>query len=1169
MWLAASAARAAEPVPNFSREVRPILSDHCFACHGPDEAQRMADLRLDSAEGLARVVGGDAAGGELLARIESSSEDEMMPPPEFHKPLAAEQKQTLRRWLAAGGEFEQHWAFVPPAIPPQPVPDDVPGLVPIDAWIEYRARQAGLKLNGPADRRTLLRRVCLDLTGLPPTRQQIDSFLRDDSPEAYERLVDQLLASPHFGEHQGRYWLDLVRYADTHGLHLDNYREMWPYRDWVIAAFNSNMPFDQFIVEQLAGDLLPDATPAQRIASGFNRLNVTTNEGGSIYEEVFARNVIDRTDAFGTIFLGLTTGCAVCHDHKFDPITQRDYYSMFAFFNSLDGRAMDGNAKDPAPVITVTTADLQRQLDETDEALRLVGQQMRSPMETLDDAQRSWEQSLVEAAASGAGNAEPPARQHVALIPTEVTSEAGVKMQLSDDGSFKVVGEAAAKDNTIVLAELPAGGQWQTLVLEALVDTPEQRVGLSGNGNVVLSEVVVEQRPLDSQAAWTPLPIPQAAADVEQADGAFGVSYAIDGKLVGNQGWAAAGHQKPGGRQAWFSMPALAEISQPTELRIQLKYQSQYAQHQFRQVRLSLSDAPLAEVTNQELVASPFRLAGPIRLDDPATGYAALPADDLKQWPGQPELAAYGGVAAWEPGSEALPVAVNTLPAISNAASVSWIHQTIASPAPQDVQLLFGCDDGHVVFLNGQEVGRLEGERPLQALQRQYELKLQKGNNEIVVQVVNHQADSRWTYALVGSAVQVPVSLAALVRLPAAEREEPLKEALRLYYRRQVCQHADWLALEQHETKLQEGREQLLKQRPTTLVWKELAEPRTAHLLIRGQYDAPGDAVPRATPGFLPDFPADAPLNRLGLAQWLTMPEHPLTSRVVVNRFWQQLFGTGLVKTSEDFGSQGEPPVHPELLDWLAADFQMHAWDVKRFMKQLVLTQAYQRSSAVTPSMLKIDPLNRLLARGPRFRLDAEVLRDQALALSGLLVDKQGGPSVKPPQPDGLWAAVGYSGSNTVRFTEDSGEKQLRRSVYTFWKRTAAPPQMSTFDAPSRESCTARRERTNTPLQALVMLNESQYLRAARELAHRGLTESAGSSPRDQLGWLFETVTVRPPSASEADELCGLFEELTAYYQAHPELANQLAGTDEQAVEVASWTVLASTLLNLDEVVAK
>lgn len=1164
---------------DFSRDIRPILSNHCFACHGPDAQERQADLRLDVAEGLSSVVDTDDVDqSELLARIDASDPDVVMPPPEFHKPISDGQREKLRQWIAGGAEFQSHWAFAPPiagqstqpaesplaekspARVVTPVQTDFQIAGHIDAFINQAAIDAGLSTNERADGRTLLRRVCLDLTGLPPTRAQMESFDQDASPQAYENLVDELLRSPDFGQHVGRYWLDLVRYADTHGLHLDNYREMWPYRDWVIDAFNANLPFDEFITRQLAGDLLPDATDRDRIASGFNRLNVTTSEGGSIYDEVFARNCIDRTDAFGTIFLGLTTGCAVCHDHKFDPISQKDYYSLLAFFNSLDGRALDGNAKDHPPVIPVPSDEQVKSMAELDQTLVDIQQQMKGPIESVDTAQRAWEESLTDGSTG----------RHERLHPSEVISDAKAQWITLDDGSVKLVGDAADKETLQIVSSFPSGVQWQTLALEAMVDDPTERVGASANGNAVLSEITVEVTDTSTPGQWSVVPIAHAVADVEQGNGDFAVSYAIDGKLAGNQGWAVAGHEQTGGRSAWFVIPSLTAEAADARIRVTLKFQSVYAKHQFKHVRLSLSDSMPSVPQDQKLRLGDVHTVGPFPIESSNPGYGREFVSKKDSFDADATFKHQRRDYRWQRRGDLGEVAIGQLPALKDQPSVSLFHQSIQAPKPQKMKLILGTDDGHVVFLGEKKVAEKKGPGSLEPLANEYELDLTEGANDLYIKVVNHSDDSRITYAYRSPALDVPEQLTRLIASLKNRRSVEQSRSLREYYRKVYCLHPDWLALVDYGKGTRKAKEKLAQEIPTTLVWKELDSPRKAHVLNRGQYDQPGEEVPRATPSFLPPFPADAPENRLGLAKWLTQPGHPLTARVAVNRFWQQIFGTGLVKTSEDFGSQGEPPSHPQLLDWLAVDFQQSGWDVKRLLKALVMTDAYCRSARVTATMLKVDPNNRLLARGPRHRLDAEVLRDQALALAGMLVDQQGGPSVKPPQPDGLWAAVGYSGSNTVRFQADSGDKVLRRSVYVFWKRTSAPPQMSTLDAPSRESCTARRERTNTPLQALLLMNETQYLDASRNLAKRALEEprnDGGVSPQQRIAWLFETVTARLPSEVEMAELMGLLNDTVAYYQQNPKLAADLVASSDS--RHAAWTILASTLLNLDETVSK
>ncbi|NND96934.1 MAG: DUF1553 domain-containing protein [Pirellulaceae bacterium] len=1178
---------------DFSRDVRPILSDHCYACHGPDEAERQADLRLDTADGIASMIEpGDLTSSELADRIATTDPDRIMPPPRFHKPLSPQQQATLREWIASGATFEQHWSFSPPVQrkPPSlanslsPI-KNVPAVqsvasTPIDSFLLARIQQAGLTPNSMADRRTLLRRVCLDLLGLPPTREQVNEFLSDQSPDAYERLVDRLMQSPRFGEHMGRHWLDLVRYGDTHGLHLDNYREMWPYREWVINAFNQNMPFDQFITEQLAGDLLPGATDQQLIASGFNRLNVTTNEGGSIYDEVFARNVIDRTDAFGIVFLGLTTGCAVCHDHKFDPLTQRDFYALSAYFNSLDGRAMDENIKDPAPVLRVPSDQQKELLKQYDDALAELQQEMTQPIPSVDQAQRAWEASLI--------SGQPPAT--AVLKPLMATSEVGKEMMTHDDGSVELVGPAADKDTTTIVASLPTGSSWQTLQLEALTETPQDRVGASSNGNVVLSEIVIETS--DDQQNWIPVPIKHALADFEQADGPFEVRFAIDEKINDGEGWAVGGHQQTGPRTAWFVVPALmSEAQDPqTQIRIQLKYQSKFAAHQFKRIRLSLSDAAPSVPESQQITFGPIHSIGPFPVESASPGYGRTFASRGSDFDADAVFNYNDKPYRWRHRDDIVPVEVNELETIPDRASVMLLHQSIQTPRAQKATLLIGADDGHVVFLNGKRVALERGPSSIKPLHFEYDVDLVKGANRLYVKVVNHGGPSQLAFAWRSPAIAPPAHLVQSLQTPADQRSKADRDALRKYYRSAYCLHPDWLARLDHAKGIQVSRDKVIAQSPTTLVWKELQKPRQARILVRGQYDQPGDPVSRGTPGFLSPLPEQAPNDRLGLARWLCDSQNPLTARVAVNRFWQQLFGTGLVKTSEDFGNQGAPPSHPELLDYLAVDFRENGWDVRRLIKTIVMSDAYRRSADVTAEMLRIDPNNRLLARGPRYRLDAEVLRDQALALSGLLKNQIGGPSVKPPQPDGLWHAVGFTRSNTAKFTADTEDQKIyRRSVYIFWKRTSAPPQMSTFDAPSRESCTARRERTNTPLQALVLMNETQYVHAAKHLAQRALDQPERMSVAEKVAWLFESVTIRPPGPEEQSELVQLIGDLTRFYAADTEAAVKLVGQEKSGsqqnslakqkshgqdatdavAQKAAWTILASTLLNLDEVVSK
>ncbi|HUG20715.1 MAG TPA: PSD1 and planctomycete cytochrome C domain-containing protein, partial [Planctomycetaceae bacterium] len=999
-------------------DIRPILSDNCFACHGPDEGARESGLRIDLKPNMFAkadsdetiVVPGKPADSELYRRLTSDDPDTRMPPAESTKVIKPEQRELIRKWIEQGAVWQDHWAYQPPVRPELPEVKHADRVRnPIDRFILARLEKEGLTPSEQADKATLLRRVTFDLTGVPPTIQEIEYFLNDDSPDAYENVVDRLLQSPRYGEHMARFWLDAVRYGDTHGLHLDNYREIWPYRDWVIQAFNENMPFDQFATEQLAGDLLENATRDQQIATGYIRCNVSTSEGGSISEEVYVRNVVDRVVNFGTVFMGTTFDCTRCHDHKFDPLTQHDFYSLFAYFNSIDGSPLDGNKKDHEPVLPVPDAEQEQQLAELNERIAALQKSINQPWPEVDAEQIAWERKVLD---NTPGEKEP----WTVLIPQEYRSAGAAELKLLDDNSLLASGPNPAKETYEIIGTLD-GAKWQTIRLEGLIDPSLTNggAGRSANSNVVLTDFEAYLASPDKPEEWTRIPIREGWADHEQGDGNFKIANALDGKP--DTGWAIEGHAKKENRLAYF----LAEkpfAEQSSLLKVVLKHESVYAQHQFGRVRLSVS--------------------------------------------------------------ESNPIGAN-----------------------------------------------------------------------------------------------VPEEFLAIIKLDTEKRNEEQSGKLQKHFRETVTQTANYVETRTRLAEAQKAKTDLEQKIPTTLVMKELAEPRKSFILNRGEYDQQKDEVARRTPARFSPLKEDWPNNRLGLAKWLVSEEHPLTARVAVNRMWQQVFGTGIVKTSEDFGSQGEPPSHPQLLDWLAVEFRETGWDTKSLLKTLVMSGTYRQSSKITPQLFQKDPANRLLARGPRFRLDAEMLRDQALAVSGLLHEKLGGPSVKPPQPDGLWFAVGYSGSNTVRFVADTGSDKIhRRTLYTFIKRTAPPPQMGTFDAPSREASCVRRERTNTPLQALLLFNDPQYIEAARALAQRTLNDVEGDSAA-RASYMFRLCTGRLPIESELAELVeGLTLDLQ-HYTDHPEAAKQLVSpageppAGANVPELAAWTMTANLMLNLDEVVNK
>jgi mono/diheme cytochrome c family protein len=1034
----------AKPKPvGFARDVRPILSDNCFACHGPDDKARKGGLRLDTQEGAfgelesgARaIVPGKPGESELIARIESHAVDLQMPPKASGKQLTPEQIDVLRRWVEQGASWTKHWAYKPPQKPALPAVKDAAWPInAVDRFILERLEDEGLRPEPEASRTALIRRVTLDLTGLPPTPEAVDAFLADKSARAYETVVDRLLDSPRYGEHMARFWLDAARYGDTHGLHLDNYREIWPYRDWVIRAFNANKPFDRFVVEQLAGDLLPDATLDQVVATGFNRCHVSTSEGGSIEEEVYVRNIVDQVDTNGTVFMGLSTGCARCHDHKYDPIRARDYYQLFAFFNNIDGPALDGNAAAWAPVVAVPTAEQRESIRAIDGAIAAIRKSIEA------------ERDRAVAAA-----------------------EARVRGESRDD----VAAYVGRSDFVWVDDALPAGATLQGEGPLPFVGKPDHPV-YSGRLSLVDKGNGLTQRFFDNAGP----------------------------KLVVGAG------------DVLFCHVYLDQKDPPREVMLQWHTAGNWTHRAYWGENL----VPFGTDGTPERVAMGKRpeLGRWVRLE--------VPVDRLKMAPGT----VIEGWAFTQQGG-----------------TVHWDAAGIATRIPQDGQ-------GFESFAAWVQAQRAAG--PISGL---------------------------------------PAELKAIVPIERSKWTEAQTKAMAAYF----AEHADAAAaraiapLRIRLAQAEARRQGIEKQAPTTLVFRERAgEPKPAFLLKRGEYDQRGEKVSRGVPAFLPPLPPGEPVNRLGLARWLVAPDHPLTARVAVNRLWLQVFGTGIVKTAEDFGSQGEPPSHPELLDWLAVQFREDGWDVKRMMKRLLMSAAYRQSSRVAPEKLAKDPENRLLSRGPRYRLDAEMLRDQALFAGGLLVEHVGGPSVKPPQPSGLWEAVGYTSSNTAKFVADRGaEKVHRRSLYIFWKRTSAPPQMTTFDAPSREACTVRRERTNTPLQALLLMNETQMIEASRGLAERVLREASAcacscasgaadacAADRERVTRMFRLVASRAPDARELAELMAALGDFRAHYRDRADDARKLVESGETRPaaglapgELAAWTMLGNVVLNLDEVVTK
>ena len=1062
-WLALAVivpAFPASPV-SFDREVQPILSDFCYACHGPDAAGRKARLRLDLPESAyalreegSPIVPHHPERSVALLRIESPDEDEVMPPADTHRRPSAAQREILRRWIAEGGRYERHWAFAPPGT--VLVPDtrfDAAARNPIDRFIFSRLEREGLAPAPPADRRSLLRRVAFDLAGLPPEPAELAAFAHDEAPDAYEKAVDRYLASPRYGERRASAWLDLARSGDTHGLHNDNVRTAWPYRDYVVRAFNANRRYDDFLVEQLAGDLLPPVNLDQLIATGFNRAHVTSSEGGALPEELQANIVNDRVATVGAAFLGLTTGCAACHDHKFDPLTQREFYELAAFFNNSEDGPIDRNIAAPPPSVGLPTRERRGEFEA--EFARLADVERR--LQVRREAAPGWIRRQVA--------------EGTALDFPRPTRDALVTHLRADEGGGTVLRDTAqgALQSTVAVGGSPP--VWGETVLH----WPALRLAV---GSTVELPVAGDFETTDAFSAvgWIrPRQLPS-----------WGKSGAILARFdqLSGRGWDLFWAQ--GGNEDSQSGSALSALV------VHLMHDAEHG--------IELRTPPMLN-----------------RLD--GWYHCAVTYDG-------------SGRAA------GVRLFVNGRPAVAEVVRDSLGGRSIRTP---------------VAFQLGRRAGgSLQAECGYQDI-RLYRRALPPAEvaqihagADLAAEILTARPTARWT-----------ADEAQLVQEHAWRHRDP--EARMLFGEREAI-----LA----------RLEGLAAGGPRALITRERSGLPTAHVLDRGVFSARKERVAPAVPGFLPPLPHDAPRNRLGLARWLVAPGHPLTARVAANRMWQEIFGTGLVETADDFGTVGARPTHPALLDWLAHDFVASGWDVKRFFRQLVLSATYRQSARVSPALAERDPANRLLARGPRLRLDAECVRDAALAAAGLLTEDQEGPPVKIYQPPGLWEAVAFPGSNTQTHRVDSGAALFRRSLYVFWKRTAPPPLLQTFDAPSRDTCTVRRERTNTPLQSLALLNAPDFIEAARHLAARAWRASPDDGARLQfMAVAVLSRSIRDPEKRTLHDALLAFRSRfvadTAAARAQIAVGQSPVPTDVPAAELAAWTLIARLFLNLDEALVK
>lgn len=950
-----------EPI-RFNRDIRPILAEKCWTCHGADAAARekTGGVRLDtfddataSRNGRRSIVPGKPEQSILWARVSTDIPELRMPPNvPGHSPLTKAELAAIERWIREGATFEGHWAFTPPKMPAIPEVAGNPAWKhnPIDAFVWKELAEAKIAPSNEADRETLIRRVALTLTGIPPTPIEIDRFLADSKAGAYERMVDRFLASPRYGEHQARYWLDAVRYGDTHGLHIDNERAIYPWRDWLVRALNDDLAFDQFTKWQLAGDLLPKPTVDQLIATGYIRMNPTTNEGGVIEEEFLVKNTFDRVDTTATVFLGLTAACAKCHDHKYDPISQKEYYGLFAFFNSTADAPLDGNLRLHAPF-------------------------MKAPSPEQTQALEGAERKLRE--------------------------------------------------------------------IESKVDFQEMSAWLSTNS--------VE---LPSIGRWEVSQVFPAKSFDEAFETTFG--------------------------------PELDRPATPIEWKL----------------------AAIKPENGQE---------GLIRRDNAAI----------------------------------------------------YVRTTLTAKSAGPAPLTLGSDDGVIMWLNGTEVHRNKVLRGLQIRETDdIELDLRAGENFVLIKIVNAAGGDGLRFKLGDDNLQRLSTARDLVSR--AKRTAMEESAMRSAY----LELGPESELAKEYRKARGEYQRIEASIPQTLIAQELKMPRPAYVLHRGEYDQRGKPVFRGIPSIFGKWSETWPRNRLGLAQWLTSRSNPLTSRVIVNRIWQQHFGLGLVRTSEDFGVRGEPPSHPELLDYLAVKFMDDKWSLKALHRRILTSATFKQSAVASQTLWKRDPENRLLARGPRYRLDGEVIRDLALFASGLLVEKPGGRGDRPYQPPGLWEIISFNSSDTSKYIQDTGEGLYRRSIYMFWKRTSPPVTLMTFDAPMRESCVVRRSRTNTPLQALATMNDPQFFEAARAFAERLIKNYDSDDARIAAG--FRIATGRRPSSEEL----GVLRKLLASQRIH--FANDLEGAESvlkvgdskrdtsiPAPEHAAMAIVCSTLLNLDETITQ
>jgi hypothetical protein len=1161
------------PTVRYGRDIRPLLSDRCFTCHGPDAAKREANLRLDIREDATTarkdgipIVPGDPERSEVWRRITSHNATDMMPPPAANKrPFTDEEKALLRQWIADGAVYEAHWAFVPPSKPEVPsVSDESWAKNPIDRFTRSTMETAGLTPNREADRATLLRRIFLDLTGLPPTPEEIDAFLVDTAPDAYERWVDRLLTEEpyrtRYAERMTAPWLDAARYADTCGIHMDAGRSIWLWRDWVIEAYRANMPFDRFVIEQIAGDLLPDANDSTRVASGFHRNHVTTDEGGAIAEEYLVEYAVDRVTTTGSVFLGLTLGCARCHDHKYDPVTASEFYGLYAYFNSIEEPGLYSQLPDPKrafePFMSVPTKDQEAKLS-------AIGAKLA---ETRELASKVSPEEIAQRDAFLGGMDESLGVHWSVTAPTAARAESGATMAVGEDRSVLVTGTNPAQDEYELTYRLDATDS-RLVLLEGLTDPsmPAERVGRSENGNVVMTGLRVTARSVKNPAESRDVKLTWAWADTSQSDGDWDVTNLL---APGAIGWAVGGQHLAGGRLAMFLADAPFGYEGGTLVTVTLSFRSPWSGHAFGRVRVSFGTAKDEALGNLPEGFGRWLVAGPFPVEQRTDAFAKEfgPELDTNLLP----LHEFPGGAAWKP---FLTMRDGEIVPLDPGVSAHYVARRIFSPSARNMPLSLGSDDGLRVYLNGKQVFAREVDRSAAPNQESIEVPLQAGMNALVLKIANTGGPGAIYHRIADRPDLLQDALAAVITPPIV-RPKHLSERMAGLWLANHSPRRRELAAEVAKLEREEGT--IRSEIPLTMVMRELPTPRETFVLKRGQYDMADTSRPakRSVPAALGALPPDAPANRLGLAQWLVSPGNPLVARVTVNRLWEQFFANGIVRTTEDFGLQGDWPTHPELLDWLAVEFRESGWDLQHMIRLMVTSATYRQDAAIRPEMAERDPDNRYLTHFQRKRLSAEQIRDSALLIAGLLVERTGGPSVKPYQPPGLWEEVAMIQSNTRVFQRGTGEDLWRRSIYTYWKRAAPPPSMLTFDAPTRESCVVRRGTTNTPLQALALWNDEQMIEASRVLAAHTLIER--SDDRERLSRLHQRCTGHVPDERTLGKLRATLDAFKARYAASPEDAARLLTIGDAPVpqelnpsELAAWTLIANATLSLDSTITR